>query len=263
MSWGPTARLAVIVGAGVVLAAATYAEAGPRSRGNYGLRRSSNFHQRFYQARSDLRSRNGYATSRHLGFSRHQGPGDGYSVICNPPRYWNAVRPCYVTPYRSDYGYGYGYGRGYGYGYGYWITVGAEDYHRTSEPPVFAVVSTQRADAPPPDPIPTRSETAWDLLADDEAQAALSEFAVLTLRASGDAQARAGYGLAAAMLGKHDTAVWAFRRAVTADADVLDDLAGDERLTEPLKMILDEYARELQGDEVEAARKTGEPATKN
>ena len=53
----PSARLAVIVGAGLVLAAATYAEAGSRFRGHHGLRRSSNFHQRFYQARSDLHSR--------------------------------------------------------------------------------------------------------------------------------------------------------------------------------------------------------------
>jgi hypothetical protein len=132
----------------------------------------------------------------------------------------------------------------------------AEDYHRTSEPPVFEVVSTQRADTPPPQPKPTRSESAWRLLADGKARAALREFAVLALRSSGDAEARAGYGLAAALLGKHDTAVWAFRRAVITDADVLDDLAGDERLTEPLKRILDEYARALRGDDVEPAERT-------
>jgi hypothetical protein len=144
----------------------------------------------------------------------------------------------------------------YGYGYDGWITVGAEDYHRTSEPPVFEVVSTQRADAAPPDPRPTRSESAWILLADGKARAALREFAVLALRSSGDAEARAGYGLAAAMLGKPDTAVWAFRRAVISDADVLDDLAGDERLTEPLQKVLNEYARQLQGGEVEPAEST-------
>jgi hypothetical protein len=159
------------------------------------------------------------------------------------------------------------YAYGYGYGYDGWITVGAEDYHRTSEPPVFKVVSTQPADAAPPDPIAMRSETAWSLLADGKARAALSEFAVLTLRSSGDAEARAGLlyadarvlqakGLAAAMLGKHDTALWAFRRAVIADADVLDDLAGDERLTETLKGILDEYSRQLRGGEVEPAQST-------
>jgi hypothetical protein len=246
----PTARLAVIVGAGVVLAAATYTEAGPRFRGPHGLRRSSNFQQRFYEARSDLHYRNAYAGSRHLGVWRYQGPGDGYCATYNPARYWNAVRPYYVTPYRSRYGYGYGYG------YDGWITVGADDYHRTSEPPVFKVVSTQRADAAPPDPIPTRSETAWSLLTDGKARAALSEFAVLTLRSSGDAETRAGYGLAAAMLGKRDTAMWAFRRAVSTDADVLDDLARDERLTEPLKKILDEYARQLQGGEAEPAQST-------
>ena len=119
-----------------------------------------------------------------------------------------------------------------------------------------SVFSTQRADAAPPDPIPTRSETAWSLLADGKARAALSEFAVLALRSSGDAEARAGYGLAAAMLGKHDTALWAFRRAVIADADVIDDLARDERLTETLKGILDEYARQLRGGEVEPAQST-------
>jgi hypothetical protein len=243
MSCRPTARLAVIVGAGVVLAAATYTEAGSRVRGQHGLRRSSNFQQRFYQARSDLRCRNAYAGSRHLGFGReirdrHQFRGRGF-LGCS------ALAPKLVPVPNF-----------YGYGYDGWITVGADDYHRTSEPPVFKVVSTQRADAAPPDPRLTRSESAWILLADGKARAALREFAVLALRSSGNAEARAGYGLASAVLGKHDTAAWAFRRAVTADADVLDDLAGDERLTEPLRQILDEYARQLQGGEAELAQGT-------
>ncbi|MHC4421241.1 MAG: hypothetical protein ACYS1E_11685 [Planctomycetota bacterium] len=247
----PSARLAVIVGAVVVLAAATCAEAGSRVRGRHGLRRSSNFHQRFYQARADLHYRNVRAASRHLGFGRHYGIGDGYPVICDPPRYRNAVRPCFVRPYAIDYAYGYGYDG--------WITVGAEDYHRTSEPPVFEVVSTQRADATPPDPRPTRSDKAWSLLAGGKAQAALSEFAVLALRSTRDAEARAGYGMAAAMLGKHDTAVWAFRRAVSVDADVL---ARDDRLTEPLRRLLDDYARQVQGGG-EPAQNMGELVAKN
>jgi hypothetical protein len=238
----PTARLAVIVGVGVVLAATTFTEAGTRFRGQHGLRRSSNFHQRFYQARADLHYRNARAASRHLGFGRirdrHQFRGRGF-LGCS------ALAPKLVPVPNF-----------YGYGYDGWITVGAEDYHRTSEPPVFEVVSTQRADAAPPDPRPTRSESAWILLADGKARAALREFAVLALRSSGDAEARAGYGLAAAMLGKPDTAVWAFRRAVISDADVLDDLAGDERLTEPLQKVLNEYARQLQGGEVEPAEST-------
>ena len=268
----PSARLAVIVGAALVLAAATYAEAGSRFRGHHGLRRSSNFHQRFYQARSDLHYRNAYAGSRHLGVWRHHGLGhggygdesgvrryhglgDGYYATYNPSRYWNAVRPYYVVPYPYDYVHGYGYDG--------WITVAAQDYHRTSEPPGFRVVSTQRADTAPPDPKPTRSDIAWSLLADGKARAALSEFAVLALRSSGDAEARAGYGLAAAMLGKRDTALWAFRRAVITDADVLDDLARDERLTETLKGILDEYARQLRGGEVEPARSAVDLAAKH
>ncbi|MHC4141053.1 MAG: hypothetical protein ACYSUF_03935 [Planctomycetota bacterium] len=76
-------------------------------------------------------------------------------------------------------------------------------------------------------------------MADGKARAALREFAVLALRSSGDAEARAGYGL-----------------AVISDADVLDDLAGDERLTEPLQKVLNEYARQLQGGEVEPAEST-------
>ncbi|MHC4615523.1 MAG: hypothetical protein ACYTAU_18340 [Planctomycetota bacterium] len=268
----PSARLAVIVGAGVVLAAATYTEAGSRVRGHHGLRRSSNFHQRFYQARGDLHSRNVYAGSRHLGIWRHHGLGhggygcergvrryhglgDGFYATYTPSRYWNAVRPYYVVPYSYDSGCGYGHDG--------WITVGAEDYQRTSEPPVFEVVSTQRADAAPPDPKPTRSETAWTLLAEGKARAALREFAVLALCSSGDAEARAGYGLAAAMLGKHDTAVWAFRRAVITDADVLDDLARDERLTEPLRQLLDDYAPEAQDPSGDPARNADVLAANN
>ncbi len=262
----PSARLAVIVGAGLVLAAATYAEAGSRFRGHHGLRRSSNFHQRFYQARSDLHYRvaHGRGVWRHHGLGhggygyesgvrRYHGLGDGYYATHSPSRYWNAVRPYYVVPY--PYAYGYGYDG--------WITVGAEDYHRTSEPPVFKVVSTRRADTTPPDPKPTRSDIAWSLLADGKARAALSEFAVLALRATRDAEARAGYGLAAAMLGKRDTALWAFRRAVITDADVLDDLARDERLTEPLRQLLDDYAQEAQGASGEPARNVDILATNN
>ena len=70
-------RLALIAGAALVLAAATDAEAGSRVRGQHGPRRSSNFHQRFYQARADLHYRNVRAGSRHLGIWRHQGPGHG------------------------------------------------------------------------------------------------------------------------------------------------------------------------------------------
>jgi hypothetical protein len=43
---------------------------------------------------------------------------------------------------------------------------------------------------------------------------------------------------------------------------VLDRLARDERLTEPLRGLLDDYARQVLGGG-EPARKTGEPAAKN
>jgi hypothetical protein len=247
-------RAALIAAATLVLAATAYAEAGTQFRGSHGLRRSSNFHQRFSQARSDLHYRNVGASSRHLGIWRHHGEmrdrhqfrGQGF-LGCSPLAPKLVPVPHFYT---------------YGYGYDGWITVGAEEYHRTSEPPVFEVVSTRPNDAPP-EPQPTRSERAWRLLADGKPKTALREFAVLALRSTGDAEARAGYGLAAAMLGKRDTAEWAFRRAVITDADVLDDLADDERLTEPLRAILDEYARPLRGDDAEPARNGDVLATNN
>jgi hypothetical protein len=246
------ARLAVIVGAALLLAAAAAVEAGPRPGGRHGLRRSSHFHQRLYQARRDLYCRGVGAAGRHLGVRRHHGLGhggygpargvrrfhglgDGYLVASDPWRCWNAVRPYYVVPYP------------YGYGNDGWITVGAPEYHRTSAPPVFAVVSTQRAATAPAEPEPAPSDAAWGLLARGEARAALSAFATLALRNMRDAEARVGYGLAASMLGKDNTAAWAYRRAVDTKADVLDDLARDERLPEPLRKRLRDLADRIEG----------------
>jgi hypothetical protein len=239
------------VGAALVLAWGGRLEAGSRFHGYCGPRRTARVHQRFYEARNELRCRIGYARARHLGHGvrRHHGPGhggygyasgvrrfhglgDGYYATHGPSRSWHAVRPHYVVPY--PYAGGYGYDG--------WISVGAPDYHRTSDPPVVTVVSTQRADAVPPAPKPTRSQRAWSLLARGEARAALSEFAVLALRSTGDAQVRAGYGLAAAMLGKHDTAIWAMRRALDTNAGVVRDLALEAELNGRVRRLAEHYA---------------------
>jgi hypothetical protein len=250
----PMTRLALVAAAGLVLAAAGRAEAGPPRysyHGHHGLSRQGHFGLRFHQARSRLHhrvahGRYGYygpGVRRHHGLGhggypnaggvrRYHGLGDGYCSPHHASRYWNAVRPYHVVPYPYA-------GE---YGYGGWVTVGAPDYHRTSEPPVVEVVSTQPAGAAPAEPKPTPSEIAWGKLSRGEARAALREFAVLALRSTRSAEPRAGYGLAAAMLSKHETAVWAMRRAIDTDAVALRNLALDERLDGPLRRLAGHYS---------------------
>jgi hypothetical protein len=254
MLWRPTRRLALVAAAVLIPAATGRVEAGSGYRGYHGLGRSSHFHQRFHQARGDLHHRYGRAQSRHLGVRRHQGLGHG-AYSCGVRRYHGLGDGYHATRHPSRYWYGYGYDG--------WITVGAPDYHRTSEPPVFKVVATRRADTAPVQPKPTPSDVAWRRLARGEARAALSDFAVLALRNTRDAEARAGYGLAAAMVGKDDTAMWAFRRAVDINADILGDLTHDDRLPEPLRQLLDDYAGRIQGGDGEPDQDTDRLAANN
>ncbi len=81
------------------------------------------------------------------------------------------------------------------------------------------------------------------MLARGEARAALSEFAVLALRDPQDAAARTGYGLAAAALGRHETAAWAMRRAVVTDAAAFEGLAIDAAAQHLVRQLLAYYAR--------------------
>ncbi len=144
------------------------------------------------------------------GVRRFHGLGDGY---CYRP-YGGYSR--YVLPYR---------------------VVVVEPWYDPPQQPGVGVRPTIGAA-----PSLTRSRRAWAMLVRGEARAALSEFAVLALREPHDAAARAGYGLAAAALGRHETAAWAMRRAVVTDAAAFEELAIDAAAQHLVRQLLAYYA---------------------
>jgi hypothetical protein len=261
------ARLAVMVGAALTVVAAGRVQAGAPYHGQHGLGRHGHFHQRFHRARASLHHRLSYARARHYGHGvrRHHGLGHGgygywtgvkrYHGLgdgsCSPSRYWHPVSPYVVVPYPYDGGYARS------------ERASPPDYQRTSEPPVFEVVAVGGADAAPAQRPPSRADRAWDLLGRGDAKSALREFAVLALRSPPRAEPKVGYGLAAAMLGKHETAEWAMRRAVDTNAEALHDLALDDRLTEPVKRLLGHYAELVRGSGVEPGRNVDSLAANN
>jgi hypothetical protein len=73
----------------------------------------------------------------------------------------------------------------------------------------------------------TGPDRAWWLLGRGRMRQAQTDFAVLALRDSDDATARAGYALAAAALGRHEIAASAMRLAFANDASAIDLLTID------------------------------------
>ena len=172
-------------------------------------------------------------------------------------------RPRY--PYASfHHSYGSGIRRFHGLGEGaYCATSGVSRYHGLGDgycqyywwldaPPIVVVVDGDRGADRPPEIAPApavqprltapRSEQAWALLGRGEARAALRDFAVLALRSMDDAEPRLGYALAAAMLGRDETAVWAMRRAVTVDSASLGDLPPGAALQQRLRRLAEGYS---------------------
>lgn len=90
----------------------------------------------------------------------------------------------------------------------------------------------------------TGPDRAWWLLGRGEMRQAQTDFAVLALRDSDDATARAGYALAAAALGRHEIAASAMRRAFVTDASAVDDLTLDPPARRVVRELRDACARE-------------------
>ncbi len=138
---------------------------------------------------------------------RFHGPGDGY---CAPPYHGSR----YTAPYEVivvEPAY---------------APVVTPDYQRSSAPPVVRIVESPAAQRDAvPGAAPSPASGAWVWLAAGDARAALTAFAVEALRSMDDVEHQVGYGLAAATLGKNDTAVWAMRRVAARDAAALRGLA--------------------------------------
>ncbi len=87
-------------------------------------------------------------------------------------------------------------------------------------------------------------DRAWWLLGRGEMRQAQTDFAVLALRESDDATARAGYALAAAALGRDETAASAMRHAFVTDASAISDLTLDPPVRRVVRELRTACARE-------------------
>ncbi len=87
-------------------------------------------------------------------------------------------------------------------------------------------------------------ERAWALLGDGDARTSLEAFAALAQASPRDAPPKAGYALAAAILGDHETAVWAMRRAFRIDPAPLHYLIIDDGLRKSVRELTVHYANE-------------------
>ncbi len=159
------------------------------------------------------------ATPGHCaeGVRRHHGLGEG---SC-----------CHATGVRRYHGLGDGvcdrpYGR---YTLPYYVIVLDERPARTRTPIRSSLTGPDRA---------------WWMLGRGEMRQAQTDFAVLALRDSGDATARAGYALAAAALGRHEIAATAMRRAFLTDAAAIGDLTLDPPIQRVVRELRAACARE-------------------
>ena len=176
--------------------------------------------------------------SHRSGVRRHHGLGEATDCQCDGVRRFHGLGDGYCS--RS-----YGGGRYSRYVLPYRVVVVEPGYqlrHESSYAPPHQPGVGVRLTSPTTPKLP-RSRRAWVMLVRGEARAALREFAVLALRDTQDAVARTGYGLAAAALGRHETAVWALRRAVVTDAAAFEHLAIDAAGQHLVRQLLAYYAR--------------------
>ncbi len=176
--------------------------------------------------------------SHRPGVRRHHGLGEGYYCHFDGVRRYHGLGDGHC--YRSYRGGGYS-----PYVLPYRVVVVEPGYqlrHESSHAPLAQPGVGVGLTSPAAQKLP-RGRRAWVTLVRGEARAALREFAVLSLRDPRDAAARTGYGLAAAALGRHETAAWALRRAVVTDAAGFEHLAIDAAGRDLVRRLLAYYAR--------------------
>lgn len=96
-----------------------------------------------------------------------------------------------------------------------------------------------------PASIALNEQAAWQLLEDAHYQEALTRFSAAAQADSGDAGAKVGYALAAAMLGREDTAAWAMRRAFVLDAETVGFIPESAALRRDLDKLSNRLSGEL------------------
>ena len=164
--------------------------------------------------------------------------------------------------WRRQYRSGTSIWRHHGLGNGYYRSAGVRRHHGLGENltwpapaqrgrtgyrwapdsggPAIGPPATNGARVPEPNGEPTYSRVrrAWDLLSAGRARDARREFAILALNSPQDARPKAGFALATALLGNHETAMWAMRRAMQLDAASLQELTIDQRLARQIRGLI-------------------------
>ncbi len=157
-----------------------------------------------------------------------------------------ASHPCAIRAPRYD-GYYYG-GAGFGIGgggYDPYVEYAQRDFDtrrdRLLDRAAEVDVSYLHTATAMPAPARTQPlEAGWDFLRRDEAVKALGRFTARIMVAPGDAQARVGFALAAALLDDDGAAAQSMRTAVRFDPEVLNEFASDEVLDTLIRRLLDD-----------------------
>ena len=211
-------------------------------------------------------SHHGYGYSSHYGFGygHHYLPGYSFSFSYGLHHY------PYYHPYShyhnyNVYSYGYGYSPYYnGYYSSYYdycppvdyddyntyynTTYRTNTYYNTSPAP-----STTYSVTPPAHTTTDYYATAdnysnqpfstgWDALADGRPRTAFRYFSRQASRNLDDGLPKLGYALASAMLGDHQRAAWAMRRAFNSDPYSLTSLRFDKTLLARIDHLAEKYA---------------------
>lgn len=231
-------RRALCMGSAVLAIAAQPALAGSGYRGHHG-HHGSNFRFSLH-----LGHHGGHHRGHHGSVWRHHGLGHGgFHHLRSARRYHGLGHgyhyPSYSYPRRS-------------YPYYPWLSDGRPSYGPSSrvivvEPGGYA---DRRSAQRPPGVEPTSKGSArgWALLSAGDAPAAQRIFAAAALVDPSDGVHKAGFALAAALRGRHDTAVWALRRAFRIDPAPLHYLDIDERLARRIHDLVERYTDQARRD---------------
>ncbi len=231
-------RRALCISAAVLAIAAQPALAGSGHRGHRG------HHGAHWGFSGHLGHHGGHHLGHHGSLRRHHGLGHGGFHHAGSVRRYHGLGhgyyyPAYLYPHRS-------------YSYYPWLSYGRPSYGGSSrvivvEPGGYA---DRRSAQRPPRVEPTYEggSRGWALLSAGDAPAAQRIFAAAALSDPSDEVHKAGFALAAALRGRHETAVWAMRRAFRIDPAPLHYLDIDERLARRIHDLAERYADQARRD---------------
>ena len=228
-------RRVLYIGSAVLAIAAQPALAGSGHRGHHGGHRSFSGH---------LGHHGGHQRIHHGSLLRHHGLGHGGF------HHSGSVRRFHGLNYGYDYP-AYSYSRR-SYPYYPWLSSSRPSFGSSSrvsvvEPGGYA--NSRSAQRPPRvEPTSEGSSRGWALLGAGDAPAAQRIFAVAALSDPSDAVHKAGFALAAALRGRHETAVWAMRLAFRIDPAPLHYLDIDEQLAHRIHDLAERYADQARHD---------------